>query len=212
MADSKISDLAAVTDVLDTDAFVLARSGATKKITGATMRTEIPAMVRLFDSVLGADAASFDVSSIVQTYKHLQLLLQVRGTKAAQNCAPLLRFNNDSGSNYRWNVDYVASNASGHNDIQSGGDTSARIGLCPAASATAGAAAVIEILIPNYAGATFRKQATALGHAGDSGSGIDHSFRGGCGWLSTAAITRVAIFPDANNWLAGSRLTIYGLN
>lgn len=37
MADQKISDLGVVTDVLDTDEFVLARSGTTKKITGASL-------------------------------------------------------------------------------------------------------------------------------------------------------------------------------
>lgn len=38
MADTKISALAAVTDVLDTDNFVVARSGATKRITGASLQ------------------------------------------------------------------------------------------------------------------------------------------------------------------------------
>lgn len=41
MADTKISGLAAVTDVQDTDEFVLARAGATKKATGASMRSQI---------------------------------------------------------------------------------------------------------------------------------------------------------------------------
>lgn len=37
MPDAKISDLAAVTDLLATDEYVLARSGATKKITGTSL-------------------------------------------------------------------------------------------------------------------------------------------------------------------------------
>lgn len=37
MADTKISNLAAVTDVQATDEFVLARAGATKKLTGASL-------------------------------------------------------------------------------------------------------------------------------------------------------------------------------
>lgn len=41
MADTKISALAAVTDVLDTDEFVLARSGATKKIDGVDLRAGV---------------------------------------------------------------------------------------------------------------------------------------------------------------------------
>lgn len=38
MADAKISDLAAVTDIGDEDAYVVARSGASKKITGASLK------------------------------------------------------------------------------------------------------------------------------------------------------------------------------
>lgn len=38
MADQKISELAAVTDLLDADQYVLARAGATKKITGQSLR------------------------------------------------------------------------------------------------------------------------------------------------------------------------------
>ena len=38
MSDSKISDLAAVTTVEDTDEYVVARAGASKKITGADLK------------------------------------------------------------------------------------------------------------------------------------------------------------------------------
>ena len=38
MADAKISALAAVTTVEDTDEYVLARAGASKKITGADLK------------------------------------------------------------------------------------------------------------------------------------------------------------------------------
>lgn len=41
MADTKISDLAAVTDVQDTDEYVLARAGANKKIDGADLKAGV---------------------------------------------------------------------------------------------------------------------------------------------------------------------------
>jgi len=44
MADSTISDLAAVTDLLTTDDYVLMRSGVTKRITGDDLATEILAL------------------------------------------------------------------------------------------------------------------------------------------------------------------------
>jgi len=44
MADTKISDLAAVTDLIGTDEYVLARSGATKKIDASDLASEILAL------------------------------------------------------------------------------------------------------------------------------------------------------------------------
>lgn len=41
MADQKISELTAVTTLNDTDEFVLARSGTTRKITKADLATEV---------------------------------------------------------------------------------------------------------------------------------------------------------------------------
>ena len=43
MADTKISGLAAVTDVQDTDEYVIARAGGSRKITGANLKTGIAA-------------------------------------------------------------------------------------------------------------------------------------------------------------------------
>ena len=52
MADTKISGLAAVTTVSDTDEYVLARSGASKKITGANLKAGVAV-----DALLNGDAA-----------------------------------------------------------------------------------------------------------------------------------------------------------
>jgi hypothetical protein len=57
MADQKISDLAAVTDVQDTDVYPLARSGATKKITGANLKAGAAAGSQPLDATLTAFAA-----------------------------------------------------------------------------------------------------------------------------------------------------------
>jgi len=59
MADTKISDLAAVTDVLATDEYVLARSGATKKIDASDLTTGIAAL----NPVDASDVAIVDTGS-----------------------------------------------------------------------------------------------------------------------------------------------------
>lgn len=166
----------------------------------------------LSDTLLAVDTASFDITGLDQTYKHLKLVAQLRGAEAAENVAPLVRFNNDSGANYKWTFIYTATNAgSAFATLESDGTTSARIGLCPANSADAGSAVTVEMLISSYAGTTFWKQLVYHGISSNI-SNVAHEFNGGGSWQSTAAITRVTLLPDVGNWLAGSRLTIYGLD
>lgn len=57
MADTKISNLSAVTDVLGTDEYVLARSGATKKIDASDLFSEIAASGNRVIEILVTDPA-----------------------------------------------------------------------------------------------------------------------------------------------------------
>jgi len=59
VSDTKISDLAAVTDVQDTDEFVLARAGQTKKIDGVDLRSEVGGTVAADDESLVLHMAVF---------------------------------------------------------------------------------------------------------------------------------------------------------
>src|SRR5215471_8994203 len=65
MTDSKISALAAVTDVQTTDEYVVARAGASKKITGANLKAGIGGSVELayVEFTSGVSCTSASVSS-----------------------------------------------------------------------------------------------------------------------------------------------------
>src|SRR5688572_16051774 len=58
------------------------------------------ALTLIARSVLAADAASFDFTSIPDTHEDLIVMLLGRGTAAAATIAVGLRGNNDSGGNY----------------------------------------------------------------------------------------------------------------
>ena len=211
MADTKISALTAATSLAGTDEFVIATAGASKKVTLTTFLTSLP-IVLLHEETLGADTASFDVTSISGNYKHLKLIFQLRGTTAAGTVALNMRFNNDSGANYyRERFDVAAGSTA--SDADSGTTSFVDAASIAASTATANKATSGEILIPNYATTTFFKEYVLAMHT--SSSNVDGGqllrFSGGT-WNSTAAITRVTIFPASDNLLAGSRLTIYGLN
>lgn len=168
--------------------------------------------VKIFDSTLGADAASFDIASISAAYAALQIVLQVRATNAAASAIVLCRFNNDSGANYDY--EYTYAQGVTPSAAQTLATTALALGDCPGATATAGYAATIEAVIANYAGTTFNKVCSSrCGNPIGTASGNVFSELI-CGhWRTTAtAINRVTILPSANNFLAGSRCTVYGWN
>ena len=54
----------------------------------------------------------------------------------------------------------------------------------------------------------------AVGWVKDATDGTTDSYQsivGGGEWRSTAAINRVTVFPATGNFIAGTRLTIYGM-
>lgn len=170
----------------------------------------VPTMVRLYDNIAGGAIANWDVSSGLTGFTHLKLVLQARGDTAATSVFLHMRLNNDLGNNY--GSQYVRGIAAGTSADESVSASAARLGIIAAASATAGHTGVFEAIIPNYAGTTFFKNWTANGGwtqaittstmAAMTSQGV---------WASTSAINRITILPSAGNFIAGSRLTIYGL-
>lgn len=168
------------------------------------------AMVQLADSLLGADTANFDFTSISGSYNHLLLYTYLRGTKAVTGLGLNLRFNNDSSAIYDWYRFYGSGSGSfGHGGVDN--DTSIDADYPVGDSATTGFVGSGQFFIPNYAATTFFKSCTYDGFGPRAEGGSLFRFSGGGMWKSTAAITRITITPDANNWKAGSRVTLYGV-
>jgi hypothetical protein len=161
-----------------------------------------------------ATDGTFDQATISGAYNDLILVLISRGTRAAFTDELLLRFNNDSGSNYYREVATAIATTSAA--VQSGAatsiTTSASTGGIPAASATANAFGVYQATIYGYASTAWWKNVTyEVFEFCDTGSGSQVSMRGGAVWTSTAAITRVQMQGlNTANLLTGSQLRIYG--
>ncbi len=171
--------------------------------TGARVLVPTP-FVALADSVL-TTAGNFDFSSIPATFRHLLLIATLRGNQAASN-NPLLRFNNDSGTNYSHNL-----RTNGNAASITAGQTSLSPGTAPATGTTAGFASHLVIDIPNYAGVVFHKGAFIHHYvqAHEGSSGVSYELDGA--WQSTSAINRVALTNSAGLWITGSRATLYGM-
>lgn len=206
MADTKISSLSEVTDLLSDDEFVLARSGTTKKITALSLIGGF-GFSPVYDSTLGSDTANFDVTSIPGTFSALRWMLTGRGTAAANQIEIRVRANNDSGNNYEWQRPF-SHTGNTYSGAQGSAQAYCYAGELAGDSSTAGRAGTLEGYIHNYAGTTYNK--TFHIHGGRVAA--LHLWEEVVGaWLSTSAVTQLTFFPASDNFKTGTRLTLWGV-
>lgn len=172
------------------------------------LNTGVP--VVLANSTLVAAAASISFTGINQTFAHLLVVAYLRGDTVAVSTNAMLRFNGDAGANYDYQLlDGSAATASAGEAFA---QTSLTAGLAAAASAGANLFSAHHITIPHYAQASNNKAASinsALKTGTASGNLVCRAVAGF--WRSNSAITQVSLTPAAGNFVAGSRVTIYGV-
>lgn len=161
----------------------------------------------LYDNTLGSDTANWDVSSIDQTYNHLELFIYARASDAANSSAIRLAFNNDTTS-ANYDRQYII--GSGGSAIASA-DNLNYIGGMPANNATANRFSVIRTFIPNYTNANQKiiENYGGLDNISISDTTVIHSI---ILWKNTSAINRITIDDQSGgNLKTGSRFVIVGI-
>jgi hypothetical protein len=155
-------------------------------------------------TVASGGAASIDFTSIPGTYRHLELWCRVRSEGAEGDL--MLRFNNDSGSNY--SVGLIRSIASSAN-AATAASTAANILPLPATGAVMSGFG--KIIVPYYATGTEAR--SALGNGGGAFSGGYHSSQYMATWTGTGAITRITLFNSTGGTdiKEGSIVSLYGI-
>jgi hypothetical protein len=156
--------------------------------------------------ITNSTTASFDFTSIPQTYKHLQIRLFGQGLTSDD---AIMRINNDSSSNYSWHElrgNRSAAGTSGTANIAG----SSYIGRIPVQSLGANYFGVLVCDIPDYT-STVR---TKMFHS--SIAGVDYNTGGVVGTMSgiypsTSAITRLTISLQGGFWSPFSECGLYGL-
>lgn len=163
----------------------------------------------VYDSTLGADAASFDATGIAGTYKCLQGYITARGTGATTVIVANLTFNGDTGgSSYVWQLVSGSGSVAGATNDTS--DPRIRLFDFPGSTSPSNEAGTGSFFIHNYAGTTFSKQVVGYGGSREDTTVFNAQVTWGS-WQSTSAITQVTITPHTGNWLAGSHMTIFGV-
>lgn len=153
-------------------------------------------------------AATISFTSIVGTYKHLQIRsIQRNSTSGSGIQIGLTQFNSDTGANYsRHNL---IGNGSAASASAATSTTGVWLGVMPQTGDTANAfgASVMDIL--DYADTNKYKTTRSLEGLDLNGSG-EANFRSGS-WRSTSAITSILITPTSGNFLQYSSFALYGI-
>lgn len=156
----------------------------------------------------GVTAVTF---SSLGSFTHLRIVYSVRADDAVTSENFLMTFNGDTGANY--DRESLLSSNTTVSGAGAAAATSMFIQQVVGASAPANVAASGEIVIYDYRGTTFFKTATSAGYLQTAASAAGQQARVNGGlWRSASAITSVTLTLGSGNYVAGSKLTLYGMN
>jgi hypothetical protein len=162
-------------------------------------------VTKIASTTLGAAAASFDFTSIPQTYTSLQLVCSLRSDTAGPD--GLLYLNNDlTAANYT--NQYLA----GAGASPASSASAKAFVLSPAGTAAAaGRFTSLVCDIPDYRNTSCQRMLLAFAAGLLSGSSTSATFCANW-WTSTAAVNRLTLTPSTGNWIAGSYAALYGIS
>jgi hypothetical protein len=161
----------------------------------------------------GGSTANFDFTSISGSYRSLEIHVVLRSQVAAVEVAMACRFNNDSGANYN-TTRMFATNTNPTGDSFDAQTSMANLFVTTGSTATANVATSHKLFIPRYADTVFQKQiiVNSVAWSSSSSTTFNRSVQNVGKWASTAAVTRITLFPSSGNLVDGSVATLYGIN
>ena len=148
--------------------------------------------------------ASFDFTSIPQTYTDLKLLISVRTNRATGVDALEFKFNNLL-TNRSYREVYGSGSA-----VASSSGASLSAGYVPAVAATASVFSNTEIYIPNYTSANFKS--ASADNVGENNATESYQNLTANLWSATAAINQITLFMSYGTLFNQySTATLYGI-
>lgn len=178
-------------------------------VTAAEFRKGVGA---IYDTTLAPlTSASVDIIGIVGGYAHLLLEVYARGDAAAVSTALILRLNNVATADYDQQRLFASGATVAASDAV--GASAFTIGYIPAATAAANLFGNCEARILHYAQTANLKHVTSFGGLkwGTAAGSQQIEIMSG-GWrTAAAAVNRLTLFPAAGSFVAGTRVTLYGM-
>jgi hypothetical protein len=157
-------------------------------------------------NILGSNQASITFSNLgtySSTYKHLQI--RATGRNSSSNGEMFLRFNADTGNNYSTHALYA--DGTGPYSIAASSTSQIRAG---ATSLSTDASNVFGTTVLDVLDAfSTTKNKTTRSFSGRTGSNQILLISGA--WYNTASTTSLTLLTGANNFVTGSRFSLYGI-
>lgn len=180
-----------------------------------TLGSGAPGVVKLGETIVGAGGQqTFTFSAIPAGYARLEIVIVGRSDGATSGSAILVQFNGDTtAANYKSLVNALDNYVTGGSfNIQSPTSTSAgaSVGWLGGTDQTDLLdRCTMRLFIPDYTDTTHHKSVEQQGvmlASGDYEMGLNLAY-----WLSTAAITDIAVHMVTNKLVEGSTVRLYGV-
>ena len=163
-----------------------------------------PTYTPIESKTLGSNTAIVEFTSIPQTYTDLVLVINGKSDTSTVNVyAQVGNGSYDTGTNYSWTW------MGGSGSTAASGRGSTTDALLFGASGTSSFSPTI-IHFQNYSNTTTYKTMISRSSTADTTSGQTVSAWVGL-WRSTSAINRIKLYPNVQNWVAGTTATLYGI-
>jgi hypothetical protein len=165
-----------------------------------------PAYELIESRILTTAASTITFSSIPANYKHLQIRGILRSNRSDTWSAYGLRVNNDSGNNYARHTLF-----GDRSSVSSGSSTSTSAALdngLPAANATANYFVPFVADFLDYSNTSKNKTMRFLYQYELNGASI---YLSSALWQNTNAINQISVYDQIGSFVAGSRISLYGI-
>ena len=156
-------------------------------------------------TTLGSDTSSISFTSISGSYTDLVLILFARSTRPTTDDTLVMRFNNDSGSNY--SKTRLVGTGSAASSYTSGSTTAFLLDAISGASNPTGEFSPNIYNIMNYSNTTTYKTIVTRSNTASAYVVAETGL-----WRSTAAVNRIDLSLNTGpNFKAGTMATLYGI-
>lgn len=152
---------------------------------------------------LAAAASIIEFTAIPQTYAHLMLVGQLRGTAATLQVDPYLRVNGSAAASYTYHLARFTGTTS--TITSTAGSSTWHDVRVLGGNAAAGLFSTYRVFLPNYANATFQPAVDIVAQ-----DYLDNTLLGGH-FASAVAVTAISLALASGSYAAGSRVSLYGL-